>query len=44
MNASYNLENVATSSMETENAWYETGGNSLLAVPVDETGTEQRII
>ncbi len=44
MNASYNLETVTTSSMETENAWSETGGNSLLAVPVDETGTEQRII
>jgi len=44
LNASYNLEFIAVSSTEMRNACLETGGYSLRAVPVNDAGTEQRII
>jgi putative transposase len=44
LNASYNLKLVAVSSTERKNACRETGGYSPRAVPVDDPGTEQRII
>jgi putative transposase len=44
LNASYNLKLIAVSSTEMRNACREAGGNSLRAVPVNDPGTEQRII
>jgi putative transposase len=43
LNASYSLLTVAVSSTKTLNAWHETGGYSLRAVPVNDAGTEHRI-